>query len=224
MTKPHTVPGLVSVVLSVSLLFLVAGCVAGPSVNKPQEFKAFELSLRTQHPINVRVVDQRPKEETVPDPKYSSGYAYTTYGAEGQARNFALDMGENIKRGNGTPDYRNLNAGHSADPSGLTFTFILRHWYAKWPLRNPKDPVLVEGEFDVALEVSKGGKSIYRNAYRTEGARQFAALYGTNKDNYSKFVHHNLGQKGNQLLSSIIGIIMADLQKNWPGIVGGEKI
>ena len=213
----HLVPSVLAIFLS--------ACVATPNTAKRNQVNVYHFTAQTKHPINIRVIDKRPLEETVPDPKFSTGYAYTTFGAEAQARNFAMEIGEHLTRGKASPEYRNLNAHDGQNSSGLLLTFTMNHWYAKWPLRIEKGRslVLVEGLFDVALDISDGGTVLYKNTYRTEGNKQWAALDGVNKDNYAEYIHRNLGQKGNEVLTGVLGLVIPDLEANWPKLVAAEK-
>lgn len=174
--------------LSIGLLISSVAVAQAPQPKSPP---ASLFASSTQKPINIEVIDLRPKEETVPEVGYKSGYAYTAWGPANQCRNFALEVGERLKSAQGVPGYANLNAGASPNASALTLRFALTHWYARWPIRFEKDPVLVEGMFETKLQVIKGDKVIYEKGYSTSGRPLFTTTYGVNTrntDEYFKFV------------------------------------
>jgi hypothetical protein len=214
----------VAVLVCAAAMQALTGCMfwhhKAPPPAAPAPPPTFASMLK--HPVNIEVVDQRPSEETVPDPTYASGYAYTTFDPPGQIRYFAAEVGNAIRQAKGLADYRNLNADQPLDPTGLHFTFFVRHWYAQWPLLTSQSPVPVDGEMVVKLQVRMGDELIYEQSYETTGTPTFADVSSMDKKNYAAFIPRHLKIKGNQLMEEAIKQIVPDLMANWATITGGE--
>jgi hypothetical protein len=176
-----------------------------------------------QHPIDILVIDERPSEETVADPNFQSGYAFTADDAPGQQKKLATRMGTQFKLDNGIPGFRILAANDAPTPASLQFTFVLRHWYAKWPLNSYSRSVLVEGELDVELQVSKSGRTIYDKPFQTAGYPSYADLATTTQDSYKTFVPTSLQAKANQVLDYAVKMVVADMAANWNDFLAADK-
>jgi hypothetical protein len=204
-----------------ALALLCVSCSAAIAVADTYHFPG---SLR--QPINVKVVEARPAVETVYDAKFPDGYAYSTFGAEKQLENFALEIGGHLVQGRAVPAYSNLNKNDPPNSSGLLFTFTLKHWYSRFPLnafagRSPV--VLVEGEFETDLSITAGDTVLYTRTYSTKGNKTFAALDIASRRDIPKFIDANLDAKGNEVLVRVLGEIIPDLEKQWSAIAAKEQ-
>ncbi|MBL6750438.1 MAG: hypothetical protein ISP90_07935 [Nevskia sp.] len=202
----------------------LSGCLFGHRASPaPEPAPAAMFPSVLQHAIAIQVVDQRPPLETVSDPSFASGYAYTTDRADEQVRSFVAAVGANLRAGKGISAYRNGNAGEAADPAGLRFTFLVRHWYAKWPMHTSASIIPVEGEIVVELQVFKGERIVYDQPYRTPGEPLAADLGALTRQNYASFIAISLSTKQNQLQDDAVKLIVKDLAGNWPAIAAAEN-
>lgn len=203
------------------LVLAAAGCGLFRSKPPPEPIGSFAAPLT--HPVSIEVVDERPSEETVADPTYASGFAYTTYGAEDQARAFVATLGTELKRAKAITAFRNVNASEAPDPAGLQFSLTLRHWYAKWPLLNTQYPVLIEGDLVVELRIAKAGQVIYEQSYDTTGKPEYADLSTMKEGDYAKFIPHTLELKLDQVLVYGVRQIGKDLSANWETVSAADR-
>lgn len=214
-----------AIALVATVLSVLTGCVVGSNVvTKPSQPNVPPFPFQTVQPINIEVIDQRPAQERVKDPNNSSGYAYTTYNAETQAKAFGDGMGVNLRLGKAIPEYNNINAKQAPAPFALNFKFVLKHWYGRWPLNEKRTAILVEGECETSLEISRNGKIIFTGSYYSKGIPQFASMVGINNSNYGKYIVQNIDRKADDVNVRVIGAFIDDMRKNRATIVNAEKI